>query len=98
AAVIQALDVGNDPAAPNRIDGRAALVAPLPLRLEQHHPDQPVALQSVRDHLAIPRLEDVQREEDVRKQHNVREREKREQIEHTGSAKCKMLNAEFNLA
>jgi hypothetical protein len=98
AAVVKALDVGDDAAAPDRKDRRPALVARFPFRLDQHHRNQAVALQDVRDHLAIARLEDVQREEHVRKQHHVREREQGKQVGHTGSAKCKMLNAKFNLA
>ena len=50
----------------------------LPSRTQQDHADHPRAGQGVRDHLAVARLEDVERERDLRKEHDVRQREQRD--------------------
>jgi hypothetical protein len=74
AAVGQRFDVRDDAAAADRIHRRRALVVAVPARPQQHHADHAVAGHRVRHHLAISRLEDVQREKDVGEEHNVRQR------------------------
>src|ERR1017187_1511104 len=56
---------------------RKGVVVALPVALEQRHPDQPVQVGDVGDHLAIARLENMQRYAQPGKQHEVRQRENR---------------------
>ena len=72
AAVRQALDVGHHAAAADRVHRRASLVLALPARPQQHHPNHAIAGFPVRDHFAISRLEDMQRQKHVRKEDDVR--------------------------
>src|SRR5206468_11254116 len=53
------------------------------------HPDHPIAGHRVRNHLAVPRLEDVQRKEHVGKEHNVGQRKEGKQIGHANGASQK---------
>ena len=65
----------DQPSAADPVDRRPSLVLRLESRLQQRHPDDPVIVQRVTHHLAIARLEDVERQVDARKQHGVRQRE-----------------------
>ena len=60
------------------VDGRTAVVVVLPSRTQQDHADHPRSGQGVRDHLAVARLEDVERKRDLRKQDDVGQREERD--------------------
>jgi len=82
AAVGERFDVGDDAAAADRIHRRRALVVAVPARPQQHHADQAVAGHGIRHHLAIPRLENVQREKHVGEEHDVRQWEQRKQVRH----------------
>jgi hypothetical protein len=75
AAVAQLLVMRDHPAAADRIDRRPPFVVALPAGAQQHHPDHPIALDGVGDHLPVARLEDVERQKDVREEHDVRQRE-----------------------
>ena len=72
AAVVERLGMRDDAGTANRVDRRPALVVSLVARPQQHHADNPIAAQRVAHHLAISRLEDVQRQKHVWKQDNVR--------------------------
>ena len=95
AAVGQPLDVGQHAAAADRIDRRPSLVVPVPSRPQQHHPDHAIAGQRVGDHVAVARLEDVQRQEHVGEEDDVGQREQRQQVRHNREmqiAECKLLS------
>ena len=55
AAVREFGGLGDDPHAPDGMNGGAPLVVRLVAGLEHHHADEAVALQGVRDHLAVAR-------------------------------------------
>ena len=59
--------------AADRVDRRPPLVVGLPARSEQHHADDPVALQRLFHHLPVARLEDVQREHGAGEEDDVGE-------------------------
>jgi hypothetical protein len=61
AAVLETLGVRDQARAAGCVDRRTAVVVVLVSVPQQHHADDPIAGQRFRDHLAIPRLEDVQR-------------------------------------
>ena len=63
AAVGEPLDVRDDARAADRVDRRPPLVVALPPGPQQHHADHAIAVERVGHHLAVARLEDVQRQE-----------------------------------
>ena len=69
--VFELLGVRDESGAPDLVDGGFALVCRLVAGLQQDHPDQPVAIQRGREHLPVPRLEDLQRQAHVREQDDV---------------------------
>ncbi len=85
AAVAQALEMRDDPAAADRIHRRAPFVVVLPARFEQHHADHVIAAQRVSHHVAIALLEDMQRQKDIREEDDARQRKQREQISHAAT-------------
>ncbi len=95
SSVFELLGMRDQSGAPDLVDGRLALVFRLVAGLQQDHPDQPVAIQSGREHLPVPRLEDPQRQAHVREQDNVWKGEQREVEGEHGSyrASCRMLDA-----
>ena len=74
-AVLQPLGVRDDAAAANRIHRRLPLVIALPAGFQKHHAEHSIAGERVPDHLAIARLEDMERQEHVRKKDDVGKRE-----------------------
>ena len=79
AAIVELRRMDDDGAAADWINRRPAVVIAFPSRLQQHHAEAPVGLERVRDHRAIPRLEDVKRQWHARKEHDVRQRKQRQQ-------------------
>jgi len=73
-AVGELFDVRHHTAAPDRIHGRLPFVIGFPARPQQDHSDQPIVGDSIGHHLAITRLENVQRQEHVWKQDDVWQR------------------------
>src|ERR1051325_9691515 len=65
AAFAERLRVGDDAGAADVENRRPTLVVRFIAGAEQHHADDAIALQRIRRHRAIARLEDVQRKEDV---------------------------------
>ena len=88
AAVRQPLVVRQHAAAADRIDRRPPLVIAIPSRPQQHHPDHAVAGERIGDHLAIARLEDVERQEHVGEEDDVRKGKQRQKIRHGVNANC----------
>ena len=70
-AVRQPLVVRDDARAADVEHGRPAFVVLFEPWTQQHHSDQPVAVERVHDHRAIPRLEDVQRQVDAGEEDDV---------------------------
>ncbi len=61
AAVQQSLDADQSSDAPDLKDGRVAVILVLPAFLQEGHPDTLPPRAGVGHHLAVPRLEDMQR-------------------------------------
>ena len=72
------LGVGDDAGASDGEHRRPPLVVRLVSRLQQHHPDDPVARERVAHHRPVARLEDVQRQKHVREEDDVRQWEERD--------------------
>ncbi len=73
------------PAQPISVDGRAAGGVGAPRRVEELDAEDPVAGERVREHLAVARLEDVERERRLREEDDAREREDRDPARHFAS-------------
>jgi len=80
--IVQALRVRDDAAAPDGIHRRTPLVVALPARPQQHHADHPIRVERVGHHVAIARLEDVERLKDVREKHDIGEGKNRQKLRH----------------
>jgi hypothetical protein len=78
AAIAGPVRVSDEPGAADLVDVRPPFVVPLPPRPQQHHSDNPIAIERVRHHVAVPRLEDVQRQAHIRKQHHIGQRKQRQ--------------------
>src|SRR5205823_6083342 len=85
AAVVLFLHVRDHAAASDRINRRIAFVGRVPTGTQQHHADHPVAVECIRNHLPVPRFEDVQGKKHVGEEDDVRQRKQREKVGHQTS-------------
>ncbi len=63
------------------------MIVAFPFAFEHHHPDDPVTVSDIGDHLAVAWLEDVERHLDAWKQDEIREREDRNYFRQIGHGK-----------
>ena len=80
AAVEQSLDADQPSDAPNFVDRRIGIILVFPALLQKGHSDTLPPRGGVGHHLAVPRLENVQRYIDLREKHDVGKREHRDAL------------------
>jgi len=90
AAVWKLFAMRDQSAAPDAVHRRPPFIVGFPPFAEQRHPDHAVGCERVGHHLAVPRLEDVERQKDPGEKHHGGKRKQRQEIGHSKllMAKC----------